>query len=392
MNLNRVVIIVLDGVGVGELPDAESYGDRGSNSLANTARVVGGLKLPDMGRLGLGNLTDVAGVPPCIETTGAYGKCREKSIGKGSVVGHWELMGIYTSNPLPTYPDGFPDDVIEAFKQRTGSGVLGNKASSGTEIIKELGLEHMRTGDPIIYTSADSVFQIAAHEEVISIEELYRICEISREMLTGKHAVGRVIARPFIGENPENFKRTPRRHDYPLVPPSDTVMDKLIATGRQVYATGKIDDLFANRGITKTYHTVDNRESTEALIRFLDEDFSGMLIANLIEFDMIYGHRNDPRGFADKLEEFDGYISRIRDRMRPSDVAMIVADHGVDPTTPSTDHSREYIPLLVFGDQVKAGVNLGIRESFADVAATISEIFSLEPPELGESFLREIVD
>jgi len=391
MDIQRFFVIVLDGVGAGEAPDAAEYGDVGSNSLGNTARAMGGLKLPNMGEIGLGNLTDIMGVPPRTKTCGAYGRMQEKSAGKDSINGHWELMGVVLDHPLPTYPDGFPPEVIDEFKHLTGRGVLGNKPASGTEIIKELGEEHMRSGDLIVYTSADSVFQIAAHEAIVPIPELYRYCQMARDMLKGKHAVGRVIARPFIGENSANFKRTERRHDYPLAPVGETMMDRLIAAGRQVYATGKIDDLFGNRGISKTRHTVDNETSIQAGIDFLKEDFSGLIFSNLIEFDMIYGHRNDVPGYAARLEEFDRRVPHIRAAMGPGDIALIVADHGVDPTTPSTDHSREYIPLLVFGQQVRDDVNLGIRKSFSDVAATIAEAFGLEAPEIGTSFLREIL-
>lgn len=392
MDIQRVIVIVLDGVGVGEMPDAAEYGDVGSNSLSNTAWAVGGLALPNMGEIGLGNITDIEGVPRRSETKGAYGKMGERSVGKDSVTGHWELMGVYLPDPFPLYPDGFPPEVTDEFTRRTGRGILGNKAASGTEIIKELGEEHLRTGKLIVYTSADSVFQIAANEAIVPIEELYRYCDIAREMLTGKHAVGRVIARPFVGTNRDDFARTARRHDYPLPPIAPTVMDKLIESGRSVYATGKIDDLFGNQGISNSYHSVDNMESTQALIDFLAEDFSGLLFSNLIEFDMIYGHRNDPRGFAHKLEEFDQRVPDIRRAMRPTDIVMVVADHGVDPTTPSTDHSREYVPLLVFGPRVKENVDLGIRSSFSDVAATITEIFQLAPPDIGESFLKEIIN
>ncbi|MCE5207201.1 MAG: phosphopentomutase [Chloroflexi bacterium] len=391
MDIQRFFVIVLDGVGAGEAPDAAEYGDVGSNSLGNTARAMGGLKLPNMGEIGLGNLTDIMGVPPRTKTRGAYGRMQERSAGKDSINGHWELMGVVLQEPLPTYPDGFPPEVIDEFKRLTGRGVLGNKPASGTEIIKELGEEHMRSGDLIVYTSADSVFQIAAHEAIVPIPELYRYCQMARDLLKGKHAVGRVIARPFIGENSANFKRTERRHDYPLAPVGETMMDRLIAAGRQVYATGKIDDLFGNRGISKTRHTVDNEASIQAGIDFLKGDFSGLIFSNLIEFDMIYGHRNDVAGYAARLEEFDRHIPHIRAAMGPGDIALIVADHGVDPTTPSTDHSREYIPLLVFGQQVRDDVNLGIRKSFSDVAATIAEAFGLEAPEIGTSFLREIL-
>lgn len=392
MDIKRIAVIVLDGVGAGELPDADEYGDRGSNSLANTARVLGGINLPNMGEIGLGNITPVQGVPPREHTRGAYGKCREISKGKDSVTGHWELMGIEVRKPFPTYPNGFPNEVLDEFKRLTGYEVLGNKPASGTEIMKELGEEHMRTGKPIVYTSADSVFQIAAHEDIIPIAEQYRICAIARDMLKGDHAVGRVIARPFIGENAANFTRTKRRHDYPLLAPSDTMLDTLVKAGHKVYATGKIDDLFGNRGISKTHHSVFNMESIQAMVDFMDEEFTGMLFANLVEFDMTYGHRNDVKGYAQKLEEFDAFLPTIRSKMQDSDIAMIVADHGVDPTTPSTDHSREYIPLLVFGKQVKNGVNLGIRQSFADVAATIGEAFNMKSPEVGISFLKEILE
>jgi phosphopentomutase len=391
MEIKRFFVIVLDGVGAGEAPDAAEYGDTGSNSLGNTARVMGGLNLPNMGAIGLGNLTAIEGVPPRQETLGAYGKMQERSAGKDSINGHWELMGVVLRKPLPTYPDGFPPEVIDEFIRRTGRGVLGNKPASGTEIIKELGEEHMRTGDLIVYTSADSVFQIAANEAIIPIEELYRYCQIARDMLQGEHAVGRVIARPFVGNDSASFKRTERRHDYPLAPVGETMMDKLVAAGRKVYATGKIDDLFGNRGISKTHHTVDNEESIQAGIDFLAEDFSGLVFSNLIEFDMVYGHRNDPSGYAGRLEAFDKRIPQIRAAMGSGDIAMVVADHGVDPTTPSTDHSREYIPLLVFGQPVRPNINLGTRSSFSDLAATIAEAFNLEPPEIGTSFLGEIL-
>ena len=391
MDIKRIAVIVLDGVGAGELPDANEYGDVGSNSLSNTARVVGGLKLPNMGAIGLGNITPIEGVPPRENTRGAYGKCIEISKGKDSVTGHWELMGVEVPKPFPTYPNGFPKEILDEFIRLTGvKGVLGNKPASGTEIIKELGEEHMRTGKPIVYTSADSVFQIAAHEEIIPIDRLYELCQISRDMLQGDHAVGRVIARPFIGDSAETFSRTKRRHDYPLLAPKDTMLDTLLKAGHKVYATGKIDDLFGNRGISKTHHSVFNMESVQAMVDFMDEDFTGLLFANLVEFDMTYGHRNDAKGYAQKLEEIDAYIPTIREKMQDTDIAMIVADHGVDPTTKSTDHSREYIPLLVFGKKVKNDVNLGIRESFADVAATIAEAFSVTAPEIGKSFLKEI--
>ena len=390
MNISRVIVIVLDGVGVGELPDADEYGDVGSNSVGNTARAIDGLTLPQLHKLGLGNLTEVQGVPPLVETRGAYGKLTEISKGKDSVTGHWELMGIHSAEPMPTYPHGFPPEIIAEFTARTGYEVLANRPASGTEIIKELGAEHLATGKLIVYTSADSVFQIAAHEELIPIEELYRVCEIARELLTGQHAVGRVIARPFRGE-PGNFWRTKRRHDLPLLPPRPTVMMKLIDAGYDVAAVGKIDDLFGNTGISRNKHTTNNADSIAALLDFLPQDFSGLLLANLIEYDMIYGHRNDPAGYASALKQFDDALPEITAQLKPTDIAMIVADHGVDPTTSSTDHSREYVPLLVWGEQIKPAVNLGTRETFADVAATIADLFELKPPEIGLSFLNQLV-
>jgi phosphopentomutase len=390
MNIKRVTVIVLDGVGAGEAPDAAAYGDVGSNSLSNTARVVGGLHLPHMAQIGFGYITPMLGVPLVSNPTGAYGKCRPQSAGKDTISGHWELMGIFLPQPFPTYPHGFPPEIIEEFTRKTGRGVLGNKPASGTVIIQELGVEHMKTGKLIVYTSADSVFQIAAHEEIVPIEELYRICGIARQMLTGEHAVGRVIARPFLGQKAGEFQRTERRRDYPLQPPGATILDKLKAAGKQVCSVGKIDDIFAHRGITRSNHTVNNHDSLLAIMDFLEDDFEGLIFANLIEFDMIFGHRNDPKGYAEALNKVDDSLPEIQSRMRDGDIVMFAADHGVDPTTPSTDHSREYIPLLVFGKQVKSDVDLNTRQSLGDVGATIAEIFSLEPPKIGESFLASI--
>lgn len=389
-NFQRVIVIVLDGVGAGAAPDADLYGDVGSNSLSNTASAVGGLNLPNLEALGFGRITSMKGVSPLDPAKGSFGRLTPRSAGKDSVTGHWELMGIYLEEPFPVFPDGFPPFVIQKFKELTGLDVLANKPASGTVVIQEYGEEHMRSGKPIVYTSADSVFQIAAHEDVTPIKKLYELCEISRKMLVGEYGVGRVIARPFIGERAGEFKRTSRRHDYPRFPDTDTIMDKLISSGFEVYATGKIDDLFGHRGISKTNHTTNNHDTILATINFLKEDFKGLLFANLIEFDQIYGHRNDPRGYADALEAFDGFIPEIKQNLKPDDIVMIVSDHGVDPTTTSTDHSREFSPLLIFGGKVKLNVDLGVRESYADVGATIAEIFSLQPPLIGSSFLNEI--
>ena len=390
--INRVIVIVLDGVGAGEAPDAAAYGNVGSNSLGNVARVIGGLKTPNMYELGLGNITPIVGVPENPKTRGAFGKFQPKSAGKDTVIGHWEMMGVHLPVAFPTYPNGFPPAVLDPFRKATGRDVLGNKPASGTEILVELGMEHMRTGKPIVYTSADSVFQIAAHEEVIPLEELYDMCQKARDILVGEHGVGRVIARPFLGDAPENFKRTHHRHDYPRLPEYPTMMEKLVAAGKEVYSVGKIDDIFANHGITKSNHVTSNVDSIKAMLEFMNEDFEGFLFVNLIEFDMIYGHRNDPRGYADALEQFDSYVPEIEKRLKPGDLVIVTGDHGVDPTTPGTDHSREYVPLLAFGPHIKHGVDLGIRGSLGDIAGTMAEIFSLEPQPIGESFLKEILE
>jgi phosphopentomutase len=391
MSIKRIIVIVLDGVGAGEAPDAADYGDVGSNSLGNTARVLGGMSLPHMGALGLGGVTTILGTPLPAHPGGAYGRLTPKSAGKDTVSGHWELMGVTLAKPFPLYPNGFPPEIIDEFVRRIGRGIIGNKPASGTEIIKELGMEHIRTGKPIVYTSGDSVFQIAANEAIIPIEQQYWMCAQAREMLTGDHAVGRVIARPFIGDNPDNFQRTERRHDYPLLPPTTTMLEELVAADLQVCSVGKIDDIFARRGITNSKHSLNNIEGLHATLEFLEEDFTGLLFVNLIEFDMIYGHRNDPAGYAGALKRVDDTVPDIQQRLRPGDIVMFVADHGVDPTTPGTDHTREYSPLLVFGPPVRPGVALGDRGAFSDVAATIAEAFRLPPPPRGTSFLSAIV-
>ncbi len=388
--INRVTVIVLDGVGVGALPDAADFGDEGSDSVGNTSRAVGGLNLPNMGRLGLGNLTEIEGVPPRLDTLGAYGRMAEVSAGKDTTVGHWELMGVISPRPLPTYPHGFPEELMKEYERRIGRKTLGNKPVSGTVVIEELGEEHMRTGFPIVYTSADSVFQVAAHEEVIPLDELYRICGIAREMLTGEHGVGRVIARPFIGQ-PGSFTRTGSRRDFSLPPPEPTLMDRLCAAGWEVIGVGKIDDIFADQGLTVCHHTVDNMVACEKIIELLWSDKRGLILANLIEFDMLFGHRNNPQGYAQALEAFDEHLPEIMEAMEPRDVLFIVADHGNDPTTPSTDHSREYVPLLIYGQKVSGGVNLGTRETFADLGATVAELLEIEPLPNGTSFVREIL-
>jgi phosphopentomutase len=314
----------------------------------------------------------------------------EKSAGKDSTVGHWELMGVISRKPLPTYPDGFPQEIIEEYERRIGRKTLGNKAISGTVVIEEFGEQHMRTGRPIVYTSADSVFQVAAHEQVIPLDELYRLCRIAREMLTGEHAVGRVIARPFVGE-PGNFARTGNRRDFSLEPPEPTLLDRVLESGQEVIGVGKVDDLFAKRGLSGCHHTVDNEVATEKVIGLLRNEGRGMILANLIEFDMLYGHRNDPEAYAAALETFDSRLPRIMRAMKARDVLFIVADHGNDPTTPSTDHSREHVPLLVYGEQVRPGVDLGTRDSFADLGATVAVLLSIVPLPHGTPFAGQMM-
>ncbi len=389
-HLNRIILIVLDSVGVGALPDAEQYGDAGSNTLANTARAVGGLRLPHMGRLGLGRLTDVLGVPPEPAPAGAYGRMAELSAGKDTTVGHWELMGVHSAQPLPTYPDGFPPDLIRRFEEAIGRGILGNYPASGTEIIKDLGEEHMRTGKPIVYTSADSVFQVAAHEEVIPVAALYRMCQTACDMLTGEHRVGRVIARPFLGK-PGDFVRTERRKDFSAPPPGRTVLDSLVGAGIPVVAVGKVEDIFAGQGITEAVHTKNNADGLDEIERCLERVERGLVFANLVDFDMLYGHRNNPDGYARALEQVDERLPDIQARLKEGDVLILTADHGCDPTTPSPDHSREYVPLLVWGRDVRAWVDLGTRETFADVGATIADCFGVASTGLGRSFAEEIL-
>lgn len=386
--INVVIIIVLDSVGAGALPDADKYGDVGSNTLGNIAKAIGGLNLPNLQRLGLGNIIDILGVLPVDAPLASFGKMAEASSGKDTITGHWEMSGIILDKPFPVYPHGFPKDVIDEFEAKIGRKSMANEVASGTEIIARLGEEHMRTGYPIVYTSADSVLQIAAHEEVIPIEELYRMCRIAREIMTGNHAVGRIIARPFIGI-PGAFKRTSNRHDFSLEPFGATVLDVLKANGLSVLAVGKINDIFCGRGITATVHTENNMDGMDKTKIFIHQNQKGLVFTNLVDFDSSFGHRNDPRGYADALEELDARLPEVMDLIDEEKILIITADHGCDPTTASTDHSREYVPLLVYGNGLTGGVNLGIREKFTDIAATISEIFNLKF-DVGTSFLKEI--
>ncbi|WP_172613723.1 MULTISPECIES: phosphopentomutase [unclassified Neomoorella] len=381
--MDRVIIIVLDSVGVGELPDAGKFGDEGSNTLGNIAATVD-LHLPNMARLGLGNIIPLKGIAPVAAPAAAYGKMASRTAGKDTTSGHWELAGLILERPFPLYPHGFPPEIIEPFEKAIGRKVLGNKPASGTVIIEELGVEHMRTGYPIVYTSADSVFQIAAHEDVIPVQELYRYCKIARQLLTGEHAVGRVIARPFVGE-PGHFIRTDRRQDFSLEPPRPTLLDAVISAGLQVMAVGKIKDIFAGRGISRWIHTHDNMDGVDQTCNFMREGGRGLIFTNLVDFDMRYGHRNDVAGYAAALEAFDRRLPELLEALNENDVLVLTADHGCDPTTPSTDHSREYVPLLVCGRQIRP-VNIGVRPTFADLGATVADLLDVPYNLAGESF------
>jgi phosphopentomutase len=387
--LKRAILVVLDGVGVGANPDAHAYGDDGASSLEHCAQAVGGLALPNLGSIGLGNITPIKGTPPTDHARGAFGRMAEAAAGKDSTSGHWEMVGVVLHKPLPTYPHGFPPEVVEPFEKAIRRKVIGNKAASGTEIIKELGEEHMRTGRPILYTSADSVFQIAAHQDVIPLPELYHMCEIARHMLTGEHAVGRVIARPFIG-TPGNFKRTEHRRDFSLQPLGTTLLDLLKESGKDVIGLGKIEDLFAGQGLTQSDHTETNSDSMKATLRWLEQDFNGLLFVNLVEFDMLWGHRRDSQGYAQALRDVDMWFAQIQEVMQTGDAIFFTADHGVDPTFRGTDHTREHVPLLAYGAPVRAGVNLGTRSTYADLGQTLAQAFSVGQLAAGTSFAHEI--
>jgi phosphopentomutase len=386
--LTRAILIVLDGVGAGPNPDSASYGDQGASSLEHCAQAIGGLHLPNLGRIGLGNITPIPGTPPHLACDGAYGRMNQIAAGKDSVAGHWEMAGVILKKPLPTYPDGFPPEIVGPFEQAIGRNVIGNKVASGTEVIKELGEEHLRTGSPILYTSADSVFQVAAHQEIIPLDELYQMCQLARKQLTGDHAVGRVIARPFIGTT-GHFTRTEHRRDYALAPLGITLLDRLKAAGKDVIGIGKIEDLFAGRGLTASEHSETNQEGMAATLKWLERDFNGLLFVNLVEFDMLWGHRRDSQGYAQALREVDDWFGRVRQVMRPGDAIFFSADHGVDPTYHGTDHTRECVPLLAYGQPVLAGVDLGTRLTLADLGQTLANVFETEPLNSGTSFARE---
>jgi len=389
--IDRIIWIILDSVGMGELPDAHKFGDQGSNTIGNISKMVGGLNVPNLVSLGLGNIEGMIGLPKTEKPLGCFGRFGEISNGKDTVTGHWEMAGVFSEKPFPTYPNGFPKEIIEAFEKAIGTKTLGNKPASGTEILEELGEEHLRTGYPIVYTSADSVFQIAAHEEVISIEKLYEICSIARDLLVGEHAVARVIARPFIGKKAGSFTRTPNRRDYALAPPHDTILDKIKDKNLDVIAVGKIEDIFSGRGITEAVHTQDNMDGVNKTIQYMKQNNRGLIFTNLVDFDMKWGHRNDYKAYAQGLEEFDKRLPEILDAMGENDVLMINADHGCDPTTPSTDHSREYVPFIAYGKKLNQNVDLKTKRTFADIGQTIGEILGTDRIKNGESFAKEIL-
>lgn len=385
--IDRIFLIVLDSVGIGEQEDSYLYGDEGSNTL-KSCYMQKGFSADNMQKLGLFNIDGIDYADGTETPLGAYGRFKEKSKGKDTTTGHWEICGIISERALPTYPDGFPDEIIKEFSKRTGRGVLCNKPYSGTQVIEDYGKKHMETGELIVYTSADSVFQIAAHEDIVPLSELYRYCEIAREILTGKHGVGRVIARPFEGEFP--FKRTPNRHDYSLVPPETTLIDELTANGLDAIAVGKIYDIFAGKSFKESNPTKSNADGMAKTDAFFESDFKGLCFTNLVDFDMHYGHRNDAEGYAKALMEFDGWIGKFIEKLKDTDIVMITADHGCDPLTESTDHSREHVPLLVYGKKIKA-TNLGTRATFADIGKTIADLFGIDAKIKGESFKNLIL-
>ena len=388
--INRVILVVLDGVGAGAASDAAAFGDEGAHTLAHVAEAVGGLRVPNLEALGLGHLGTLAGVRRTGQPDGCFGRMAPLSPGKDSTTGHWEMAGLVLGKPFPTYPQGFPGEVIEAFQQAIGRKTLGNYAASGTVIIQELGLQHLQTGSPIVYTSADSVFQVAAHERVIAVEELYGMCRTARRLLAPPHQVARVIARPFAGD-PGSFMRTDGRRDFSVEPPAQTLLDALKAAGYPVIGIGKIEDLFKGRGLTRAMPTKNDTATMEAMIGVLKSVPRGLIFANLIEFDMLYGHRNDAPGFARALQAFDARLPEIIGGMQQDDLLCVTADHGNDPTRPGTDHTREYAPLLVYGACVARGVNLGTRKSFADLGQTIAEALGIKRLARGESFLHGIL-
>lgn len=391
MTFKRTFLIVLDSLGCGALPDAKDYNDEGTNTIKHISEHFD-LKIPNLQKMGFGNLTEIKGVPPIEKPISYFTKMAEKSVGKDTMTGHWEIMGLEVTEPFRTFTDtGFPEELIKELEEKTGRKVIGNKAASGTEIIKELGEEHMRTGALIVYTSADSVLQIAAHEEVIPIDELYRICEIAREItLREEYKLGRVIARPFVGPSADQFERTANRRDYALKPFAPTVLNFLKDAGYDVISIGKINDIYDGEGITKGYKSTSNNHGCKLLLERMDEDFNGLVFVNLVDFDAKYGHRRNPVGYGQAINDFDEYLEKILEKLRDDDLLIITADHGNDPTHHGTDHTREYVPLFVYNRNFKDPKELPLRETFADVGATIAEIYDVEQPQIGTSFLKEL--
>jgi len=389
-SFKRICVIVLDSVGIGELPDADKFGDRGSHTLGHIIERMPDIQLPHMAALGLGNIAPLGSVQPAASPTGYYGKMAEVSVGKDTMTGHWELMGLKINKPFNTYPNGFPPELIAKFEEETGRRVLANKPASGTEILDEFGEEQMRTGAWIVYTSADSVFQLAAHEDIIPLDELYRACEIARRLtMAPEFSVGRVIARPYVGQ-PGSFKRTPNRHDYAVKPPEPTVMNAVQKSGRDVIAVGKINDIFTGEGVTASHPTKSNDDGVQKTIDALDQPFEGLVFTNLVDFDSLYGHRRDPEGYGHALEAFDLRLPEIMQRIGKEDLLVITADHGNDPIHAGTDHTREYVPLLVYSPGLEHPASLGVRSTYADLAATIAENFDVKRPYHGVSFLQQL--
>lgn len=383
--MKRVFLIVLDSVGIGEMSDAADFGDVGSNTLKAASKSEY-FSMPNMRKLGLFNIDGVDIGEKEVNPQGAYARMTESSKGKDTTIGHWEIAGAISKAPLPTYPNGFPKEILQEFSRKTGRNILCNKPYSGTEVIKDYGEEHMKTGDLIVYTSADSVFQVAAHEEIVPVEQLYEYCQIAREILTGKHGVGRVIARPFEG-HPGAFVRTSRRHDFSLEPPKVTMLDQVKEVGYEVLGVGKIFDIFAGKSITDYVRTDGNPDGIDKTLAYMERDFEGLCFVNLVDYDMLYGHRNDVEGYAKALTYFDERLPEIIGRMREDDILMITADHGCDPSTPSTDHSREYTPLVMYGKHIPVGMNYGTRSTFADIGATVLNYFGIKPQIAGESLI-----
>lgn len=388
--VERVIWLVMDSVGMGYLPDAADYGDVGANTIGNISKTLGGLKLDNLESLGYGNIEGIEGLKRVESPKGCFARFAELSKGKDTTTGHWEMVGIVSEQPFPTYPDGFPKEIVDKFESVTGKKMIGNKPASGTAILDELGEEHMKTGNPIVYTSADSVFQIAAHEDIIPLEELYDMCQKSRDFLQGEHGVARVIARPFTGEV-GNFKRTSNRHDFSLTPPHAIVLDSLKDEGLAVMAVGKIEDIFLGQGVTEAVHTKDNMDGMNKTLEYMEQNKKGLIFTNLVDFDMHWGHRNDVEAYGRGLEAFDIKLKEVLDAMTDTDVLFITADHGCDPTFPGTDHTREYVPFIAFGKPLKEGVDMKTKHSFADMGQTIADMFNVKPIKNGTSFLKEII-